>query len=55
MIQIINLKSDGHIYLKISLKMRFSVVHNELQAIFSVLWILYICAFKDNCSVQILK
>ena len=36
MIEIINLKSDGHIYLKISLKMPFSVVHNELQA---VLWI----------------
>ena len=52
MIQIINLKSDGHIYLKISLKMRFSVVHNELQ---TVLWILYVCAFKSNCLVQILK
>ena len=30
MIQIINIKSDDHIYLKVSLRMKFCVAHNEI-------------------------
>ena len=55
-IQIINLKCDNRIYLKISLRMRVSVAHNEIVQFFTMNFGLYFrsCEFCTYISSKII-